>query len=130
VPGATDWCQARLNGGRRDFKPGCSKTVSLTMGILTKKIQSKINIFAATFFSVPGNITRLVLRSRLNLSELLANKLFAIVFQLIYVMSEEFAKPVVVDNADDQGVKKKRVKLTDNYYLSIRVHLENRFKIL
>jgi hypothetical protein len=26
-------------------------------------------------------------------------------------MSEEFAKPVVVDNTDDSGVKKKRVKL-------------------
>ena len=59
---------------------------------------------------MPGNITRLVLRSRLNLSDLVANKLFAIVFQLNYVMSEEFAKPVVVDNTDDPSVKKKRVR--------------------
>jgi hypothetical protein len=29
-------------------------------------------------------------------------------------MSEEFAKPVVVDNTDDSGVKKKRVKLISN----------------
>ena len=60
-----------------------------------------------------GNITRLVLRGRLNLSELVANKLFAIVFQINYVMSEEFAKPVVVDNADDPNVKKKRVRFIE-----------------
>lgn len=64
-------------------------------------------------FFLLGNITRLVLRSRLSLSELVANKLFAIVFQINYVMSEEFAKPVVVDNADDPNVKKKRVRLVE-----------------
>ncbi|XP_046850073.1 nephrocystin-4-like isoform X2 [Xenia sp. Carnegie-2017] len=62
--------------------------------------------------SLKGNITRLILRSRLNLSDLVADKLFVIVFQLIYVMSEEFAKPVLVDNTVD--VKKKRTSWRNN----------------
>ena len=84
-----------------------SKTFSRLVPVL--RVPRKYKHFYSNF--LPGNITRLVLRSRLNLSELVANKLFAIVFQLNYVMSEEFAKPVVVDNTDDSGVKKKRVKL-------------------
>ncbi|XP_028394320.1 nephrocystin-4-like [Dendronephthya gigantea] len=70
--------------------------------------QVKMGSRANSMSSLKGNITRLVLRSRLELSELFANKLLAIVFQLNYVMSEEFAKPVVVDNADDSGVRRKR----------------------
>lgn len=94
---------------------GCSPKInSIKYSISTDSVSLtplENNYITFYFHFLPGNITRLVLRSRLNLSELVTNKLFAIVFQLNYVMSEEFAKPVVVDNTGDSGVKKKRVKL-------------------
>ena len=75
------------------------------------KVVHSIVHFQVNFYinMILGNITSLVLRSRLHLSELVASRLFVIVFQLYYVISEEFAKPVVIDNVSDPNVKKKRV---------------------
>ena len=42
-----------------------------------------------------GKIISLVLRSRLELKELVHHPLFAIVFELEYVMSEPFAQPLI-----------------------------------
>jgi len=47
------------------------------------------------FILFSGKITSLVLRSRLELKELVHHPLFAIVFELEYVMSEPFAQPLI-----------------------------------
>ena len=55
-----------------------------------------------SLFSLSGKIISLVLRSRLELKELVHHPLFAIVFELEYVMSEPFAQPLI-------GTKGKKV---------------------
>ena len=57
--------------------------------------------FSFLYFS-SGKIISLVLRSRLELKELVHHPLFAIVFELEYVMSEPFAQPLI-------GTKGKKV---------------------
>jgi len=51
-------------------------------------------MFAGFIFFV-GKILSLVLRSRLELKELVHHPLFAIIFELEYVMSEPFAQPLI-----------------------------------
>lgn len=52
-------------------------------------------MIASLLFFVKGKILSLVLRSRLELKELVHHLLFAIVFELEYVMSEPFAQPLI-----------------------------------
>ena len=47
------------------------------------------------YFSFVGKILSLALRSRLELKELVHHPLFAIIFELEYVLSEPFAQPLI-----------------------------------
>ena len=52
-------------------------------------------MYNACLFCFEGKILSLVLRSRLELKELVHHPLFAIIFELEYVMSEPFAQPLI-----------------------------------
>ena len=66
-------------------------------------------IYAFCIF-ISGKVVSLGLRSRLELKELVHHPLFAIVFELEYVMSEPFAQPLI-------GIKGKRV----SYFIALTI---------
>ena len=65
-----------------------------------------------------GKIISLVLRSRLELKELVHHPLFAIVFELEYVLSEPFAQPLI----ETKGKKVGNSTVSTNLRVTITVN--------